>query len=222
MTENKMTKILVVDDNPQVCQRLSEMLKEEGYDVMSMESGEEAVKCLQEENFELAIVDLMMPGMDGIDLLKWVKKVKPETQIIMITAFATVENAVEGMKKGASDYITKPFKLNEVQVAVKKALEEAKFKKHLQDTAALSLGPQVIKAMSNPIRRGVIRILYEGRKAKFTELLQELRVGKPPKLSFHLRSLKSAGIIEQDSEKAYFLSPEGRRIANTLKGSEQI
>ena len=108
---------------------LSIMLKKEGYEVVTAENGGDALKTVQGEIFDLVISDVKMPELDGIDVLKAVKEVSPETVVIMITAFATTETAVEAMKLGAYDYIIKPFKVDELKLIIKKALEKHSLRK---------------------------------------------------------------------------------------------
>lgn len=124
-----MSAILVVDDEQSMRDFLSIMLKKEGHDVVAAENGHDAVKALKNEIFELVISDVKMPGMDGIDLLKTVRKTSPESIVIMITAYATAETAVEAMKQGAYDYITKPFKVDEIKLTIQKALEKRSLRK---------------------------------------------------------------------------------------------
>jgi two-component system response regulator PilR (NtrC family) len=123
-----MSRILVVDDEQSMRDFLSIMLKKEGYDVVTAENGRSALKVIQAEIFDLLITDVKMPGIDGIEVLKTAKEVSPETVVIMITAFATTGTAVEAMKLGAYDYITKPFKVDEIKLVIQKALE----KRHLR------------------------------------------------------------------------------------------
>jgi len=124
-----MNRILVVDDEKSMRDFLSIMLKKEGYEVVTAENGGDALKTVQGEIFDLVISDVKMPGLDGIDVLKAVKEVSPETVVIMITAFATTETAVEAMKLGAYDYIIKPFKVDELKLIIKKALEKHSLRK---------------------------------------------------------------------------------------------
>lgn len=123
-----MNRILVVDDEKGMRDFLSIMLKKEGYEVASAERGEDALKAIQTEIYDLVITDVKMPQIDGIEVLRTVKETSPETVVIMITAFATTETAVEAMKLGAYDYITKPFKVDEMKLIIQKALE----KRHLR------------------------------------------------------------------------------------------
>jgi len=116
-------KILVVDDDKLVNEFVEETLTRSGYDVTSSMSGEDAVELIDVEDFDLILSDVRMPRMDGIELLKRIRKTSPATMVIMITAFGTVKNAVEAMKIGAHDYILKPFSPEELELTVKKALD---------------------------------------------------------------------------------------------------
>ncbi|TAL17866.1 sigma-54-dependent Fis family transcriptional regulator [bacterium] len=117
-----MTRILVVDDDASLRRVLEYNLAEEGYEVTAAGSGEEALSFLARERFDLVVTDIKMPGMDGMDLLRRVKEGSPDTQVVMITAFGTIEMAVEAMKAGAFEYVTKPFNRDELKLTVKKAL----------------------------------------------------------------------------------------------------
>ena len=119
-----MEKILVVDDEQSLREVLSIMLKRAGYAVTSAMDGEEAIELLNKEIFDLVITDLRMPKIDGMDVLKAVKSASPETVVLIITAFATADSAVEAMKQGAYDYLTKPFQVDEVQLIIRNALEK--------------------------------------------------------------------------------------------------
>jgi two-component system response regulator PilR (NtrC family) len=119
-----MEKILVVDDEPSLREVLSIMLKRAGYAVTSASDGEEAIDHLQKEIFDLVITDLRMPKVDGMGVLKAVKSAAPETVVLVITAFATADSAVDAMKHGAYDYLTKPFQVDEVQLIIRNALEK--------------------------------------------------------------------------------------------------
>jgi two-component system response regulator PilR (NtrC family) len=123
-----MSKILVVDDEQSMRDFLAIMLKKEGHDVVTAENGTHALKAIQAEIFDLVISDVKMPGIDGIGVLKTTKEISPETVVIMITAYATAETAVEAMKLGASDYIIKPFKIDELKLIINNSLE----KRHLR------------------------------------------------------------------------------------------
>jgi len=119
-----MEKILVVDDEQSLQEVLSIMLKRAGYAVTAVSDGEEAIEQLQKEIFDLVITDLRMPKVDGMEVLRAVKSASPETVVLIITAFATADSAVEAMKQGAYDYLTKPFQVDEVQLIIRNALEK--------------------------------------------------------------------------------------------------
>ncbi|MEJ2183205.1 MAG: sigma-54 dependent transcriptional regulator [Nitrospirota bacterium] len=120
--KNNAHRILIVDDERDICRALEFLLSREGYEVESAESGEEAMEKVRKKDFELVMTDLKMEGMDGIELLERVKDISPGAIVILMTAYATVENAVDAMKKGADDYITKPFNNDEVKHRIRKSL----------------------------------------------------------------------------------------------------
>jgi two-component system, NtrC family, response regulator PilR len=124
MESGIMEKILIVDDERSMRDVLSIMLKRTGYAVTEAADGEEAIAQLNKEIFDLVITDLKMPRIGGLEVLKAVKEAAPETVVLLITAFASTESAVEAMKRGAYDYITKPFQIDEVQLIIRNALEK--------------------------------------------------------------------------------------------------
>jgi two-component system NtrC family response regulator len=117
-----MPKILIVDDDASLRRVLEYNLAEEGYAVATACSGEEALAALGKGAFDLVVTDIQMPGISGMELLARVRQETPETQVIVITAFGTIERAVEAMKAGAFEYVTKPFNRDELKLAVRKAL----------------------------------------------------------------------------------------------------
>jgi len=104
-------RILLVDDEKDFVEALAERLRNRDFDVTTAFTGEEALKTLNEYNFDVAIVDVQMPGIDGIQTLKEIKKVKPLTEVLMLTGHGTVEIAIEGMKHGAYDFLMKPSEM---------------------------------------------------------------------------------------------------------------
>ncbi|MDT8436451.1 MAG: sigma-54 dependent transcriptional regulator [Gemmatimonadota bacterium] len=125
----KKPRILIVDDELSVRTSLREWFLEDGFDVTTAEDGLDALRRLDEGPFDLMIVDLKMPGMDGISLQRRVREIDPSATIIILTAFASVETAVEALKMGAFDYVTKPVDPDELSHTVRKALE----RKHLTE-----------------------------------------------------------------------------------------
>lgn len=115
-------RILVVDDEESIREFLDIMLRKEGYEVTCVEDGQKAIDILKKKSFDLLISDLQMPNVTGIELLKHCREMYPDLLFMMITAFGTAESAVEAMKMGAYDYITKPFKIDEVRINIANAL----------------------------------------------------------------------------------------------------
>jgi two-component system response regulator HydG len=122
MTQDQ--KILLVDDETSHLETLERLFNKEGYDVETASQGDEALDLIRESDFELVISDLKMPELDGMELLELVQKISPETELIIMTAFGTVERAVEGIKAGAYDFISKPIKRAEILKSAEKALEK--------------------------------------------------------------------------------------------------
>jgi DNA-binding NtrC family response regulator len=114
--------ILIVDDEPLIRDTLAEYLTQEGYPVAACANGEEAVALAGERRFAVALCDVQLPGMDGLALLDRLRRISPETFVLVITAYATVENAVEAFQRGAHDYLMKPILLDEVLAKVRRLL----------------------------------------------------------------------------------------------------
>jgi len=118
-----MSRILIADDNNDMCEVLSKSLRKRGYSVATSPDGADALERVKHETFEVVLADLRMPVLDGMGLLKKIKEVAPATIVIMITAYGTVEDAVEAMRHGAFDYVLKPFSTDEIEVKIRKAIE---------------------------------------------------------------------------------------------------
>lgn len=163
-------EILVVDDEPGTRELLQSALQEEGYLVTSAKSGEEACQKFDKKHFELVITDLKMPGLNGIDLLKKVKEHSPESLVILITGYSSLRSAINAIREGAYDYLTKPFQLDELYIVVKNAVEHIKLIKEnnklLEDLKKIceDRGLQV----DAPIKR-------DGSSPDSLELIQNLR-----------------------------------------------
>jgi two-component system response regulator PilR (NtrC family) len=120
-----MEQILVVDDEQSMREFLAILLKKEGYEVAACADVPAARKALSRSEFDLVVTDLKIPGGTGLDVLGAAKEARPGTEVLVITAFGTAETAVEAMKRGAYDYLTKPFKVEEIKITIQKALEKA-------------------------------------------------------------------------------------------------
>ena len=126
------TRILIVDDEQITLDNISYILQKEGYTTITCLTGQEAVEIIKKSRFDLLITDLKLPDIDGIDILKICKELHPETEVIIVTAYATIDTAVCAMKEGAYHYLTKPFKIDELRILVQKALEKNALKKEIK------------------------------------------------------------------------------------------
>ncbi len=115
--------ILVVDDEKDICMALNIILTKEGYSVKEAYNGEQAIERIRQENFDIIMTDIKMEKMDGFEVLKLAQQISPETSVVMMTAFASVVSAVEAMRAGAVDYITKPFINDEIRMTIKNILQ---------------------------------------------------------------------------------------------------
>jgi DNA-binding NtrC family response regulator len=117
-------KILIVDDDKNLLSVLKTVLIEEEHEVTTSSDGRNAIALCRQKRFDLIITDLMMPGTNGLEVLREARKIDPDTLVILITGFASLETAVQAIREGAYDYITKPFKLDEIKIIVNNAREK--------------------------------------------------------------------------------------------------
>ena len=162
-----MAKILVVDDDQGMREFLEILLVREGYEVISASGGKEALDLCKKHKFDIAITDLMMPKINGIDVLKSIKEVSPKTLVILITGYASGETAIAAMKEGAYDYLEKNFDLEDLKAVIKDALskkgvkeEDAVFMKDVED--ALCFGNMIGKS------KGMLKVYSLVRKVANT------------------------------------------------------
>jgi len=118
--------ILVVDDEKEICDLFQNFLTQEGYQVFTATNGVEAISLGKQNRLDLALLDIKMPGMDGIEALQKLKKVKKDMEVIILTGYGTLKTAKEAMRLGAYDYLTKPFDLGLVKSIIQEALETKK------------------------------------------------------------------------------------------------
>ncbi len=156
------TRVLVVDDERSMRELLAIMLKQAGHAVTLAEGGAQAIDSLRRESFDLVITDLRMREVDGLAVLRAAKEHSPQTVVLVITAFASTETAVEAMKLGAYDYITKPFKMDEIKLTIANALE----RKRLQDEN---------QALKRQLRRERGFEAFVGRSRQMLEIFETIR-----------------------------------------------
>ena len=132
----KTARLLIIDDERIALRNLEHVMKKEGYDVTGTQSGPNALKLLDEQQFDVVLTDLRMEKVDGMQILKKARELYPDTEVILITGYATLDSAVEAMKHGAFYYIAKPFKLEEVRKVVTEAVHKVRLKtenRHLRE-----------------------------------------------------------------------------------------
>jgi len=174
-------RILLVEDDPSILETCAEVLQRAGYEVVKADSGEDAERVLRTSAIDVVVADLMMPGMGGLDLLRVAKEADPDISVTLITGFPTVETAVEAMKSSASDYLIKPFSMEQLLAVVAGSLEKRRTKE-----AYGSLRGQLRRSFTlrGLIGRGsgMLRLFDEIRKAASVEanvlILGESGTGK--------------------------------------------
>lgn len=207
-----MGKILVVDDDEEFSSDLSAILGEKGYHTDTASTGAEAISKTASNDVDVVLLDLMMPETGGMDILGELQKRTPKTRVILLTAFASIDTAVEAMKKGAIDYISKPFNMASLEITLKKTFEEIKFNKNLK---RLGLD-DALGSLTNYIRRDIIKLLDVNKKMRLMELTRALEIQDHTKVLFHLKILRTARIISHKG-KSYSLTQEGGEILNALQ-----
>ena len=148
-----MAKLIIVDDERSIRAALRDILEYEGYDVDEAKDGEEGLTMIMGTSYDVALCDIKMPKMDGLELLQEVSKASKSTQFIMISAFGNVENAVEATKQGAFDFITKPPDLNRLLITVRNAIDRAKLMQETKTLKKRIYNLNEIVGESEPIRK---------------------------------------------------------------------
>ena len=195
-------KILVADDEQSMREFLDIMLKKEGYKVSLAPNGEDVLKLIEKDIFDLILMDIRMPRLDGISTLKKIKAISQETIVIMITAYASADTAIRAMKEGAYDYITKPFKVEEIKLIIKNALE----KKNLQK--------------ENVLLKQVVRDRYHfenilGQSSKMLDLYKLLEKVAPTKTNILITGESGTG-KELVAKAIHYNSPRKEKPFVTL------
>lgn len=125
-------KILVVDDEEDILNILKFLLEKEGYEVDTAPNGEEALKKVERNTYDIVLTDLRMPGIDGMTVLEKTKEIRPSTEVVIMTAYASIESAVEAIKKGATDYLVKPFINEDLKMRIRRILEHRNLQKEVE------------------------------------------------------------------------------------------
>ncbi|MFA0086718.1 ArsR family transcriptional regulator [Vibrio sp. 10N.286.49.C2] len=205
-------RLLLAEDDKDLREVLEEALMAEGFDVKSCESAEDALDLAKEQPFDLALFDVVMSGMTGIDALITLRRFQPNIGVIITTAFATVDIAVDAMKKGADEFLTKPFNLSALSVTLKR-VHAVRSPKETYDVESRD---QVFSALSNPIRRAVVRQLKIHHKIKFMDLCRIVGIEDHTKFNFHLRQLLNCGLVTKSDNRVYTLTSLGQQVYTSM------
>ncbi|MDI6642283.1 MAG: response regulator, partial [Elusimicrobiota bacterium] len=127
-----MQTILIIDDDRDMCLALSDLLKEEGYNTLTVHNGKDGLKFTEEQQPDLVLLDYKLPDIDGMKVLEEIKKIDKNLPVIMLTAYGEIKSAVQAMKSGAFDYITKPFENEAISLIVKKAVQIQKLGREVE------------------------------------------------------------------------------------------
>ncbi|NLS13667.1 response regulator [Vibrio sp. SM6] len=201
-------KLLLAEDDAELREVLIEALQLAEFDVMACDNAENALDLASEQSFDLALFDVVMSGLSGIDALTTLRRLQPNIGIVITTAFATVDMAVEAMKKGADEFLTKPFNLATLSTTLKRVHAERSPKSRLDERHR----DLIFSALSNPIRRAVIKQLKLHRKMKFMDLCRIVGVSDHTKFNFHLKQLVNSGLVTKEEGRIYSLTEQGQLV----------
>jgi len=135
---NETAKILVIEDEAEVRESYKDMFSLFGYEVEAVSNGRQGLSLINKFDYDVVVTDLNMPEMDGLEVLRYIKKRKPYVEVIVITGFATLENAIQAMKVGAYDYFTKPVDIDHVRIVLTKCIQQIKSKKENEELRSLN------------------------------------------------------------------------------------
>ncbi|UCD63709.1 MAG: sigma-54-dependent Fis family transcriptional regulator [Candidatus Zixiibacteriota bacterium] len=210
-------KILVIDDEDSMCNFMEIMLAKDGYRVDTVTSGSDGIVLLKEKNYDLVIADLNMPEMTGIDVLKEVRSFKEDQDLIVMTAYASVDTAIEAMKHGAVDYITQPFKVDEIKLVIEKCIsrkrlvkENDTLKKQLQGDSSFDnfLGTSEVVVKLKKVARRIAAsdstVLVRGESGTGKDLIAKAIHHHSPRCGGPFVSINCAALPENLLESELF------------------
>ncbi|UTZ43262.1 response regulator [Vibrio campbellii] len=205
-------KLLLAEDDVELREVLIEALTLESFEVVACDNAEDALDIASEQHFDIALFDVVMTGMTGIEAISTLRRQHPNIGIIITTAFATVDVAVDAMKKGADEFLTKPFNLSALSVTLRRVHAERSPKSPLDERKH----DQIFSALSNPIRRSVIKQLKIHRKMKFMDLCRVVGIEDHTKFNFHLKQLVGSGLVIKEDGRIYSLTEQGQQVHSSM------
>jgi DNA-binding NtrC family response regulator len=231
MTMEKNVHIMVVDDEEIVRDSLGSWLEEDGYSVEAVESGKKALERLPAKSWDLMLVDLKMPGMDGIQLMEEVHKIQPDMLVIIMTAYATVDTAVKAMKKGAYDYFVKPFNPDDISLTIRKIVDHHKLvqenvflrkelKKQYKLHDMISKNEKMLEIfdLARTVAKSSSTVLIQGESGTGKELLARAIHDESPRSESPFISVSCASLTESLLESELFGHEKGAFTgANSIK-----
>ncbi|WP_153915447.1 response regulator [Shewanella sp. TC10] len=203
-----MIRILIAEDDQELRRNMVDILELEGYQVTDVDSAEAAIHACEQQSYDIALLDLVMSGMTGVEAISNLRQLNAFMAVVIVTAYATVDTAVDAMKKGADSVITKPFNSVELIVTIKRSIQEKQLLKSTSDIDPDS----VYSALANSLRRETLKQLGSHKKLKFMDLCRLVGVEDHTKFNFHLRQLKKAGLVTQNENKVYILTNTGQFV----------
>jgi len=208
--------VLLVEDEPITLSALERLLSS-SYRVLTAREADEALRILKRERVEVVVADLRLPKGSGLELLEWVRHNLPETRVIIITGYSSIKGAVEAMRLGASDYIPKPFSVEDIQRAIAGVLQR---REEMLGEMREEEFEAVLRALLHPMRRKILSILSRG-SLTFTAIWKSTGAKDPTSVNFHLKKLKKMGMLVQDSSKLYRITPLGREAVSLMKSIQK-
>ncbi|HXZ25892.1 MAG TPA: sigma-54 dependent transcriptional regulator [Nitrospiria bacterium] len=218
-----MHNVLIVDDEPVQAGILGEILEHEGFDVTTHTQPDQALALAQHQSFDLVICDLKMPGMDGVQLLQQLRKIHPDLTVIIMTAYGTIETAVNAMRHGAFDYVTKPFSKEELLITVQRAIKHLELRREnvylreelgLRAAASTLIGrsevmQRIYRMMAKIAQDDKATVLIQGETGTGKELVARIIHQLSPRKEAPFIAVNCAAVPEGTMESEFFGHEKG-------------
>ncbi len=200
--------ILIVDDDPRFCESLEGLLSDQGYKMQTSNSGKEAVECLAKNSFNLVLLDIVLPDMDGHKIMDYINSQSPETLVIVITGYASIESAIESLRRGGYDYLRKPLEPDELSITVKNALNKKRLERENKAIQGkLALKEELYRYLVDNSPDIVYILDREGRFTFVNDAIEPiLGFGANQLIGNHYTSI----VFEEDLDKAKYNFNERR------------